>query len=97
MESLVLPENCQASLQEILNQHKDEIDPNQEMARFRSEFVGGGKRMSVGYMRLMSTHVQVVITSHPMPLRSTERDARQSAVADSAPFSRQQRWHQHRR
>jgi DNA invertase Pin-like site-specific DNA recombinase len=47
MESLVLPENWQATLQEILNQHKDEIDPNQEKARLRGEI----RRMREAYKR----------------------------------------------
>jgi hypothetical protein len=47
MESLVLPENWQATLQEILNQQKDEIDPNQEKARLRGEI----RRMREAYKR----------------------------------------------
>ena len=45
MESLVLPENRQATLQEILNQKK--IDPNQEKACLRGEI----RRMREAYKR----------------------------------------------
>jgi len=47
MESLVLPENWQSTLQEILNGQKDEIDPNKEKARLRGEI----RRMREGYKR----------------------------------------------
>jgi site-specific DNA recombinase len=47
MKSLVLPENWQATLQEILDQQKDEIDPNQEKARLRGEI----RRMREAYKR----------------------------------------------
>jgi site-specific DNA recombinase len=47
MESLVLPENWQASLQEILNTRKDEIDPQKEKARIKGEI----RRMREAYKR----------------------------------------------
>ncbi len=47
MESLVLPENWQAALQEILNTRKDEIDPQKEKARLKSEV----RRMREAYKR----------------------------------------------
>ena len=47
MESLVLPENWQASLQEILNTKKDEIDPQKEKARIMGEI----RRMREAFKR----------------------------------------------
>jgi hypothetical protein len=47
MESLVLPENWQAALQEILNTKKDELDPTKEKARLKSEI----RRMREAYKR----------------------------------------------
>ena len=37
MESLVLPDDWQATLQEMLNTQKDELDPQKEMARIKGE------------------------------------------------------------
>ena len=37
MESLVLPDDWQATLQEMLNTQKDEMDPQKEMARIKGE------------------------------------------------------------
>jgi hypothetical protein len=47
MENLVLPENWQAALQEILSTKKDEIDPQKEKARLKSEI----RRMREAYKR----------------------------------------------
>ena len=47
MASLVLPENWQASLQEILSAKKDEMDPTKEKARLKSEI----RRMREAYKR----------------------------------------------
>jgi site-specific DNA recombinase len=47
MESLVLPENWQAALQDILNTRKDEIDPQKEKARLKNEM----RRMREAYKR----------------------------------------------
>jgi hypothetical protein len=47
LESLVLPENWQAALQEILNTKKDEIDPQKEKARIKGEI----RRMREAYKR----------------------------------------------
>ncbi|MCX6080384.1 MAG: recombinase family protein [Chloroflexi bacterium] len=47
MESLVLPENWQAALQEILRTKKDEIDPQKEKARIKNEM----RRMREAFKR----------------------------------------------
>jgi hypothetical protein len=47
MESLVLPDNWQAALQEILHTKKDEIDPQKEKARIKNEM----RRMREAYKR----------------------------------------------
>ena len=47
MESLVLLENWQSTLQETLNGQKDEIDPKKDKAHFRGEI----RRMRDGYKR----------------------------------------------
>ncbi len=49
MEKLVLPKTWQADLQEILNAKKDEIDPQKEKARLKSEM----RRMREAYKRGM--------------------------------------------
>jgi len=47
MENLVLPKNWQTTLQAMLNSQKNEIDPNREKARIKSEI----RRMREGYKR----------------------------------------------
>jgi DNA invertase Pin-like site-specific DNA recombinase len=47
MESLVLPENWQATLQQILNTRKDEVDPQKDKARIKGEM----RRMREAYKR----------------------------------------------
>jgi hypothetical protein len=47
MESLVLPEDWQATLQEMLNTQKDELDPQKEMAQIKAEM----RRMREAYKK----------------------------------------------
>lgn len=47
MQSLILPENWQTTLQEMLNSQKNEVDPNREKARIKGEI----RRMREGYKR----------------------------------------------